>query len=406
MTLDHLDTIISFVVILTGVSLIVTTLTQMVSALLGLRGSNLRWGIKTLLKELNPNLADHAAAITQAVLHHPLISDSTLSSRFHGWFTRWKLASAVRQDELLEILHRLAQPPAPQAPGQAVVDTWQTRLYAALEQLDQEPAQNLVLAAPAIRQLFPNDPAKAEQVITQMTTAAEHLSGSITQWFDPMMDRVSQRFIVHTRIWTIVFSLLIAFGLHLDAFKLLTQLSADAELRARLITSTDTLAKKADEMLVTSPNAASAVYVAAMQQLIAAHTHELAGVGQPAGFNTLAGAKQWLEGQLQAAKIPDADKWQHQYEELVPQAALRTAADDFHSILNDKLKFQLIPDPYPTPFYNYWTPSWLHFWGILGSAALLSLGAPFWFNMLRTLSNLRPILATKQEEESQKRAGT
>lgn len=398
MTLEHLDTIISFVVILTGVSLLVTTLTQTVSALLGLRGSNLRWGITTLLQELDPNLADHAVAITQAVLHHPLISDSTLSSRFDGLFSRWKLASAVRKDELIEILHKLAQPPAPPAAGQTA-DTWQTRLHTALQELDQEPAENLVLAAPGIRQLFPNDPAKAEQVITQMTAAAEHLSGSIDQWFDSMMDRVSQRFVVHTRIWTIVFSLLIALGLHLDAFKLLTQLSTDAEVRARLVASADTLAKKADEILVTSPNASSAVYVAAMQQLLNAHAHELAGVGQPAGFSSLAGGKQWLEEQLKAAKIQDAGKWLQQYEELVPQAALRAAADDFHSILNDKLKFQLIPDPYPTPFYNYWTPSWLHLWGILASAALLSLGAPFWFNMLKTLSNLRPVVSSKEAEK-------
>jgi hypothetical protein len=217
------------------------------------------------------------------------------------------------------------------------------------------------------------------------------------------MDRVSQRFVLHTRIWTILFSLLIAFALHLDAFKLLKQLSTDAELRARLVASADALTKKADEILVTSTNGSSAVYVTAMQQLIDTHTNELASVAQPSGFTDLAGGKQWLKIQLQTANIPEPDKWLQEYEALVPQAALRTAADDFHSILNDKLKFQLIPDPYPQPFYNYWTPSWLHFWGILASAALLSLGAPFWFNMLKTLSNLRPVLANKTAKESEEK---
>ncbi len=403
MTLEHLDTVISFVVIITGVSVLVTTLTQMASGLLALRGSNLRWGITTLLKELDPNLEAHAATISQEVLHHPLISDSTLSRFDVALVRRWKLASAISKDELIDILHKLAQPPAAQANGQAT-QAWQTRLHTALEQLDQEPAANLVLAAPAIRQLFPNDPAKAEQVITQMMASAEHLSGSIDQWFESMMGRVSQRFVVHARIWTIVFSLVVAFALHLDALQLLRQLSADAELRARLIVSADTLAKKADEILVTSASGSPAVYVEAMRQLVTDHTSELAGVGQPSGFNDLAGGKRWLTDQLNAARIQDTDKWLQRYEELVPQAALRTAADDFHSILNDKLKFQLIPDPYPKPFYNYWTPSWLHFWGILGSAALLSLGAPFWFNMLKTLSNLRPVLANKAAESSEKNA--
>ena len=37
------------------------------------------------------------------------------------------------------------------------------------------------------------------------------------------------------------------------------------------------------------------------------------------------------------------------------------------------------------------------------SAALLSLGAPFWFNMLKTFSNLRPIVANKEQKDAEKR---
>lgn len=78
-----------------------------------------------------------------------------------------------------------------------------------------------------------------------------------------------------------------------------------------------------------------------------------------------------------------------------------------------KGKFQLIPDPphdwdfwpsWPRSTQNtWWRYLWPadnhHFWGILFSIGLLSLGAPFWFNVLKTLSALRPILASKQEKE-------
>src|SRR5436190_17870900 len=111
MTLEHFDTVIGFVVILSGVSLLVTTLIQMVSALFGLRGSNLRWGIETLLTQLDPNLEAHAAEISREVLHHPLISDSTFSGFRLKLLQRWRFASAIRKDELIEILHMLAQPP-------------------------------------------------------------------------------------------------------------------------------------------------------------------------------------------------------------------------------------------------------------------------------------------------------
>jgi hypothetical protein len=395
MTLEHLDTIIAFVVILAGVSLLVTVFTQTVSALLGLRGTNLRWGIETLLKELDPSLKAHAATITQEVLRHPLISDSTLSRFDLKVLDHWKLASAIRKEELIEILHMLAR--SDQKGGRAP-DPWRSALASSLRQVDQTAASDLALMVPQIKKLFPDD-MKAEQAVAQVMTSAEQLQASINQWFDSMMDRVSQRFVTHTRIWTIIFSVFVAFALHLDALKLLAQLSTDAEMRARLVASADALTKKADEVLVAPADGTSSAYVQAMKRLIGTHESELGAIGEPPGFVGLADAKEWLSTQLEAAQVRDAEKWQQEYDLLVPQAALLKAADNLRSILKDKLPFQLIPDPYPTPWYNYWTPNWLHFLGILASAALLGLGAPFWFNILKTLTNLRPVLATKEQQQ-------
>jgi len=44
-------------------------------------------------------------------------------------------------------------------------------------------------------------------------------------------------------------------------------------------------------------------------------------------------------------------------------------------------------------------PANLHFWGILFSAGLLSLGAPFWYNALKGLSALKPIVADREQQE-------
>jgi hypothetical protein len=46
-------------------------------------------------------------------------------------------------------------------------------------------------------------------------------------------------------------------------------------------------------------------------------------------------------------------------------------------------------------------PTNLHFWGILFSAGLLSLGAPFWYNALKSLSALKPVVANKEAQEQQ-----
>jgi len=42
---------------------------------------------------------------------------------------------------------------------------------------------------------------------------------------------------------------------------------------------------------------------------------------------------------------------------------------------------------------------WRHLLGVAASAALLSLGAPFWFNILKSITNLRTVLARKNDEE-------
>jgi len=63
------------------------------------------------------------------------------------------------------------------------------------------------------------------------------------------------------------------------------------------------------------------------------------------------------------------------------------------------MSFRLIPDPFPDPFYDYRTTGWLHFWGVLATGMLVSLGAPFWFNALKTLCNLRPAVASRVDKE-------
>src|SRR5438045_3529429 len=106
--LEHLDMAIGFVVVMLAVSLLITVFVQTASALLGLRGTNLRWGIEQLMRTMYPELGPHAVSVADQVLQHPLISDSTLS-RFTGvlsvpiigrWIRRLHYAKAIRLQEL------------------------------------------------------------------------------------------------------------------------------------------------------------------------------------------------------------------------------------------------------------------------------------------------------------------
>jgi len=399
MSLEHLDTLISFVAILTGVSLIVTTLTQAVSALVGLRGRNLLWGVQTLLVNVDPALEPHAEAIAAKILQHPLVSDSTLSNRTQNLFGRWKLASAIRKDELIDIVRRLAK----LAEGETTaVEPWKLALRTSLDRLLPAEGEKLLVALPEIKKIFPDDPAKVELVMAQLIPTAERLTVELDDWFHSVMDRVSQRFAMHARTWTIIFSVVVAFALQLDAFDLFRGLSTNPELRARVLASADALTRKADEILTVGGSAGSAVYVLAMKQLIEAHPVELKALPEPGGFSTEEGAQQWLTAQLHAIGTNEIEKWSKAFEAQVPQASLRSAASNLDDALKHQLSFQLLPDPYPSPFFRDWIPTARPFWGMLASAALLSLGAPFWFNLLKTMSNLRPVVANKEKEERTK----
>ena len=121
--LGYLDTLIGFAVVMLLISLLITILTQIVSALVNHRGSNLKWGLKTLFANIDakrlPNLTANADKVAEAVLTHCLISDSWFSGNkvaqklaaippLDKLFRRFRLATAVRPGKLTAILQHLA----------------------------------------------------------------------------------------------------------------------------------------------------------------------------------------------------------------------------------------------------------------------------------------------------------
>jgi hypothetical protein len=342
MLLQSLDIIVGFAVVMLAVSLIITTITQLISGLLGLRGTNLRWGLKVLLAQAG--LPDPATTADR-VLGHPLVSDSTFSKFISRIFNRWRLASAIRSQELTGILELLS------------------KKYG-----DDD------LSKPAVTK-FIND------------------------WFEPVMDRVAQRFAMSMRFWTVGTAIVVAFVLQLDSIALFRQLSDDREVRTKLVASADAILQQSERIM--GRTAASNVYAAALQEL---------KTKEPSAARVLTNAPVdmdhttanfWLRAQLR--DVPQANKLISTYNEIVSSNIVARTPElmgDMRTV-TDLLAgagIRLVPD------YRRW--SWdsfrRGFIGMLISAALLSLGAPFWFNGLKTLMNLRPVLATRVEKEKEK----
>ncbi len=355
MLLGHLDTLISFAAVMLGVSLLITILVQASSALLRLRGSNLRWGLLTLIQISEPKIVDRADDLVDAILHDPLVSDSAITIiRQWTWLEkipllgryarRCTLASSIRLDELLGSLKRLASGGTAPRKEEAESNGAETAAAAGklLAKFEEDGGKAIADLAAVLAALDPADAQKAEDLINRLGDEAKRLGGSVQANFESLMDRVAQRFSLHVRAWTVGLSLLVAFAVHLDAIELIHRLSIDAEFRASVGLLADTLTRQADELSREAPGDARTQ------------------LGQ-----------------------------------------LKVEAEGIQKSLGDA-GIQLLPKPFHDWDYNQdnGLPN-RHFWGVLASAGLLSLGAPFWFNTLGSLSSLRPILAEKRDEKEE-----
>ncbi|MGH8509298.1 MAG: hypothetical protein ACREVH_11370 [Gammaproteobacteria bacterium] len=290
-------------------------------------------------------------------------------------------------------------------------------------------------------------------------TATEFV-GKVNAWFDESMDRVSQTFAQHTRVLTILGAAIVALGLPLDSLDLLERLSVDDTFRASLVDRGKEIAQKQVEPATTTGGEDSIEGGAAVeaketeqfslqiekekikQQLaelqnpqlaiippewwiehnvstLCTETTELTSQNPPiltvadkaisVSGNTLGAVRDAINASgapLRADVQPcDLGSWltptrkKGQYlvvwgavKPPLPTIELRTAVTESDNLLVATQRFRpgVLSETLRRP-------------GILLSVLLLSLGAPFWFEVLKTGLKLRSSLAGKEEKEREER---
>jgi len=384
-TLQHLDIALGFAAIMLLMSLLITVLVQAAVAVSGLRGANLKWGVAELLKQIDPNLTPHARAIAERILRYPAIAPLT------------RKATAIRADELLRVLDRLLQSNEPWTDPAA---------RAALEHVLQEVVPDSDLAPKAeslIAKLAAEFPAQADALKKSVTDAlgsTRKVVAGVSTWFNTVMDRTTERFVQHTRWITVIAAFLFAVILHIDSLQLLKRLASDSEFRSKVVAGSDAALHRAEDVLAgTAENraVASAAVTAARDQVPAAAT--LLG-NIPADLRTRADGEAWIRSRVRDAAMADTIlvRYGGQFDSLTRRwlGELRTSSVAIDSQLN-AMTLQVIPEPFPS-VGTYLHPK--HLIGILMTVGFLSLGAPFWFNVLNALANLRPVIARKVEKDS------
>jgi len=423
--LKQLDILIGLSVVMLVVSLFITIITQIVSSLLGLRGSNLADALVAMIHKIDPNIeTELAKKLADAVLIHPAVSDSTGHMKWWFWPEAWKRASAVRPEELLDVFKLFAKNTSVPAGAPTTIEEASARLLEGLAKPRGANAFDSAAIQGAIEEMRRQLPALAVQkgtdAIKEFEAATNVALGNVEKWFNATQDRAKQWFAMHTRIITVIASLTVAFGLQLDFLKLFARLSADPEFRARLVASTPALVKQTQDVFDAAGNAADAgiatnVFADLNRQFFGA-TNLLVLATNTA---SLSETDLLISNQLAAAgcrdQIADVTAQYHKEAGELSQKKMAELVQKFGDINNhfSNTGMELIANPYPSTFsewlgctrkiqvlcFHFFHFPGRHFLGLLLSAAFLSLGAPFWFNTLKSLTSLRPLLADQVDKQ-------
>jgi hypothetical protein len=420
--LQSLDTLIGFVVIMTVVSLVITLLVQMVSAALALRGKNLANALSLTFQTIDPKLGEHAYALAAQILRDPIFSDSLFAPKKRVLLaagTDPAVAALVQAERDLKIAQGdLAKAPLDPA-KQAKVTTAQATVQEAKKKI---PAG--VLPAPST-----TDNCKPWRFLSlngSMTLATAIRPGEIYRILHEFSDLTPTEATLR--------------GLP----AILTEKAAD--LLQALAVPDQPVAESKEKLLA----------VANVANLFTTNEQRKAVIDSLANFGVTVErattqaydrfqrwfgsaqdrAEQWFQVHVRGITIffsvviallfqldtidifrqlssqpavvaaleksaPDLLTQQPSLTAPVEGNKAREKVDSLRQTL-DATGFDLMPGG----FLGRWGhPRRLellhHLGGMLITAGLLTLGAPFWFNLLKNLMNLRPAVATLVERRPQ-----
>jgi hypothetical protein len=343
------------------VSMVVTVITQALTTILNTRGKHLLTSVADILGQLHPGITRKIAEeIAQKALTHPLVSQAN-----------GQLAHVIHREELTKLLLELGAEDGPQKLSDEAKKALQTALVEngicqngtpdQIRDQIRDKTKNIRALALQLELAHPELTNAARARIAVLQQASSQFVAKINLWFDQTMDRASERFTAHTRYVTFFASLAVALVLQLDTAALVSRLSTDDQLRSALY---DLAQKQQAEQAPASsqPNAPVA--------------NDQKSTPPPANAASAAA--------MPVVPLTDMDKQN----------------------LKDLMVNNVIGIPQSL---SDWLSRWnkdnflVKILGILLTALLLSLGAPFWYGALQNLLQLRSALANKDDQQREER---
>lgn len=398
MGLEQLDTVISFAVVMLLLSLQITILVQLVIAISGLRGRNLQWGLERLLGQVAPNLEAHANEIVKKLLQHPSLAHTGgLGGRLWGQ----RRAVAIRLEEFHRVLDDLAKDSNNQL-GITAKNALRVALQATVPGKTEELAEKASAVLAELTTALPEKATAIQDAVSRVMTRTKELEARVNSWFNTIMDRTTERFVLRTRWITAALAIAFALLLQIDSLQLLKQLSSNSAIRARLVQGAEATLKQAETVIESTkaPKPLASLAIGGMKDDVGDPDAGLLG-GVPGNLVTHEAGEGWLKKNFpdpaKAARILAAYNKHFDEATITRIKELDTSFQEVKQSL-DSSSLVIVPSPFP-PYSSYCRFENHHLLGTLMTTLLLSLGAPFWYNALRQLANLRPLVAGKVERE-------
>ncbi len=337
--LKSIDVLIGVALVMLVVSAAVTALTQFFLHSMQAKGKKLKEGIGDLLLLIAPNFQRDCA---------DRIADTILK---HPLVCRGdgKLGETVHREELVKMILELSTATGPHT----LNETDRAALKSALETNGiKDPAGILERTRSLLLQLEKTSPDLSNAMRTNralLQTAESAFLAKIHSWFDQTIDRTIDRFTITARKVTFFCAAGLVIFLQLDTIALINQLSMDSQLRNTLVQQAMQTSANPPAAPTTSgtPQDVPAA-VKQLQQDLNANQDQIHGLASLGLFRVPESIGAWAEG-FQSGNI-----------------MMKLA-------------------------------------GLLISVVLLSLGAPFWYNALKSLIGLRSVIAGKDDAQRNQR---
>lgn len=351
-SLDILEVVIGLAFIYMILSLITTTLTEFVSQIFAMRGSNLYRGIQTLLNDLE------GTGLARRVYDHPLVK------------------SLGHQGTILNTLGRPARPSYlnPETFARTLLDLLANNGKLNPSDFKYFEDAEKILEAVRTSSLMDDNPQvqRQLQIVLQGARTLQEAQNAIEAWFNDMMDRVGGWYKRHIQVVTLIVSLLVSVIINGDTLSLFNRLTNDPAVRTAFVGAAE---KAIQSDFVSSPAPEATLEPGATPLPV---TPDLAGTY--AKVNSL---QQQINMSFQLVG------WV--FPPVAPTEAELSGLDDAgKKALQDK--YQAEVNAYPTnaqrlPQNTADLVSKII--GLLLTTVAVSLGAPFWFDVLKRITSIR-----------------